>query len=198
VAIVGFGISAAAIVVAPLLLGEQYNWVERSVSESAAQQTTGAWLGRLTLLLSGLATLVVCVTRARVWGAVATTAFALFGFLWALTAIYSTRSWMDGVPFNQREDALHSVFASAMAIICLGALVLVIRGRYASPAWRAATVGLVVAATLLPLGAVLVPECAGVFQRGMFFWTYFWLIRESLHPLVAGKAASRPPLKLME
>lgn len=70
--------------------------------------------------------------------------------MWMLTAIFSTRSWIDEVPFNQLETTLHSVFASAMAIICLGALVLVIQGRYTSVARRITTVGLIMAATLLP------------------------------------------------
>ncbi len=179
-AIVGFGAATVAIIVAPLVLGGGYDWITRSVSESAAQQTEGAWLGRLSLVLSGLSTLAVCVVRARVWGAAATTAFALFGFMWALTAVYSARSWVNGVPYDRLEDAVHSILATGMAIICLGALVLVVWGRYASRAWRLATVGLLAAATLLPLAAVLVPEFAGVFQRVMFLWTYFWFIRETL------------------
>ncbi|GLI29134.1 hypothetical protein ARHIZOSPH14_33760 [Agromyces rhizosphaerae] len=178
-AIAGFIAAALAMLTAPLLLGEGYDWVERSVSESAAQQTTDAWLGRLGLLLSGLAVLLVCIVRARVWGVVATIAFALFGLFWMLTAVYSTESWIASVPREPLENTLHSVFATAMAVICVGALVLVIRGGYASTRWRIATAGLIAAASLLPLAAVVLPAFGGLLQRTMFVVAYAWFVREA-------------------
>jgi succinate-acetate transporter protein len=198
-AIVGFAASATAILAAPLLLGDDYDWITRSVSESAAQQTPGAWLGRLALVLSGLATILVSIVRAREWGALATTAFTLFGLFWTLTAVYSTESWVESTPRDDVESALHSVFATAMAVICLGALVLAVRGRYASGhplsgRWRMATVGLIVAASGLPLGAMLVPTLGGLFQRAMFFVAYAWFTREALFAVSArGQAYSAGP-----
>jgi len=169
-----FALSVALIAIAPALLDGSYSPLANSISEAAAQQTTGAWAARLALLLSGLGVVLACIVRASHWGVVPTAAYALFGLFWMLTAVFSTRSWLDATAFDEFENTLHSVFATAMAVIIVGALVLLATNRTMSVRWRWATWGLVVAATLLPLFGVLVPEFLGVSQRLMFAAAYAW------------------------
>lgn len=186
IALVGFASAACAILFAPILVGADYDWVSRSVSESAAQQTPGSWLARLGLTLSGLAVLLVCIARARHWGVLATVAMTLFGLSWLLTAVYSTESWRPDTPRDPSESALHSVFATAMAVVNVGAVILLVRRRVKTRVWQVATAGLVVAATLLPLAALLLPSVGGLFQRLMFAYAYAWFAREAIW-------AIRPP-----
>lgn len=177
-AVIGLlALAALGLVASPLLLGDGYSIISNSVSESAAQQTPGSWAGRFTLLLSGLAVLLTALLRFRSWGWVATTALTAFGVMWMLTAVFSTRSWVAGTPFDVTEDALHSAFASGMAIIVVGAVAIMFR-RASSAADRWWALGLLVVASALPLAGVLWPEWAGVFQRAMFLLTYAWLVRQ--------------------
>lgn len=108
-------------------LGDGYLIVSNPVSEAAAQQTPGSWAARLTLLLSDLAVLLTALLRFRSWCWVATTAITAFGVMWMLTAVFLNRSRVDGTPFAETEDALHSVFASGMAIIVVGASAIMFR-----------------------------------------------------------------------
>lgn len=170
-----------AVAAAPLLLGLDYDPVRRSISESAAQQTSGAWLGRLGLFLSGLGVLGVTLLRAPVWRAVPTVAIALFGTFWMLTAVFSTASWRTGAAVESSESALHSVLASAMAVIVVATLVIGLRRArdgYPTPAWRTATLLFAAAATFLPLGAAIFPDIGGLLQRLMFLTAYLWFLGE--------------------
>jgi len=187
VAAVGLLLIVAAVVliaVAPLLLDDGYDPLRHSISESAAQFVVMAWAARTALLFSGLAVLAACVVRAAAWGFVATSAFAVFGVCWTLTAAFSTRSWVESAPFVALDDTLHSVFASAMAIIIVGGIALIVSGRTVSTRWRWATLGLVAAATFLPLVGVLYPEVAGLAQRIMFAAAYAWFARELVRVFV--------------
>lgn len=170
-------LATLGLVTSPLLLGDGYSIVTNSVSEAAAQQTPGSWAGRFTLLLSGLAVLLTALLRFRLWGWVATTALTAFGVMWMLTAVFSTRSWVAGTPFHETEDALHSAFASGMAIIVVGAVAIMFR-RASTTADRWWALGLLAVASVLPLAGVLWPEWTGVSQRAMFLLTYVWLGRE--------------------
>lgn len=176
-------LATLGLVALPLLLADGYSIVSNSVSEAAAQQTPGSWAGRLALLLSGLAVLLTALLRLRTWGWVATTAITAFGVMWMLTAVFSTRSWVAGTPFDETEDALHSVFASGMAIIVVGGVAIMLR-RASSAADRWWALGLLVVASVLPLAGVLWTEWAGVFQRAMFLLTYVWLGREATCPFL--------------
>lgn len=145
--------AVVAVALAPLLLGPDYDPIRRSISESAAQQTSGAWLGRLGLFLSGLGVLGVTLLRAPVWHVVPTVTIALFGTFWMLTAVFSTASWRPEAAVESSESVLHSVLASAMAVIVVGTLVIGLRRAkdgYPTPAWRTATLLFAAAATFLP------------------------------------------------
>lgn len=163
--------------------------MQRRASETAAQPTPGSWAARLTLLLSGLAVLLTTLLRFRSWGFVATTALTAFGVMWMLTAVFSTRSWVAGAPFDEVEDALHSVFATGMAILVVGAVAIMVR-RVSSGADRWWALGLLVVASVLPFAEVLWPGLSGVFQRAMVLLTYARLARNVTGSITL--EASRP------
>lgn len=180
VAVVLLVASAVGVFLAPLVLDASYSPVANSISESAAQQTDGAWLARFALAFAGLGVLTTVQVKARRWPTVTALAYGLFGVFWIFTAVFSMRSWIAGAPFEPVEDALHSFFASAMAVVVVGALARAAtswkaRARVAVPALVLAS-----ASTLLPLGGLLWPEVAGVFQRAMFLVAYVYFAFEAV------------------
>lgn len=172
--------SAVGVVLAPQVLDASYSPVANSISESAAQLTGGAWLARFALAFAGLGVLTTVQVKARRWPATTTIAYGLFGAFWILTAVFSMRSWIAGAPFEPVEDALHSFFASAMAVVVVGAL------ARAATSWkgrsRVAVLALVwaSASTLLPLAGLLWPDVAGLFQRAMFLVAYVYFAFEAV------------------
>ena len=172
-------LAALGVLFTPFAMDSGYSWLRNSISETGGQEVTNALLGRSTLFLSGLGVLLVTVLKRRIWNRTATISMALFGLMWCLTAFFSTKSWVQGVPFNEAESITHSVLASAMAIVVLGALAVGFRRSTVSKMDRILGFVLALAATFLPLASLLVPDLAGLFQRIMFLYTYFWFIREA-------------------
>lgn len=174
-----FVIAALAVAVAPLFLGDGYDPLRNSISESAAQGVPSAWVGRLALFASGLGVLLTLALKIRSWSRTASASFAAFGFLWIASSIFSTRSWVPGAAFNSVESSVHSLAASAMAIVVLGALVLAFTKQSVFRIERVLAFGLASAATFLPLASLFAPEFGGIFQRLMFFYAYFWFARQA-------------------
>ncbi len=173
-------LAAFGVVFTPLAMDSGYSWLRNSISETGGQDVTNAWLGRSTLFLSGTGVLLVTVLKGRIWNRTATIAMALFGLMWCLTAFFSTKSWVQSAPFDEAESLTHSILASAMAIVILGALTLGFRRGNVARQDRTFAFLLAFAATFLPLASLLVPDLAGLFQRLMFLYTYFWFIREAV------------------
>jgi len=178
-AICSLALAAIGAIFAPLAMGNGYSWLANSISETGAQGVQNAWLGRTTLALSGVGVLLTTVLRLRSWNRIAVASMSLFGLMWCLTAVFSTRSWDETTPFNATESTIHSVLASAMAIVVLGALAVGLSRRTRSAVERALALSLAAAATFLPLAGVLMPGLAGLFQRVMFLFTYFWFLRQA-------------------
>ena len=177
--IVTFVIAALGILLAPVFLHDEYSILSNSISESAAQNVPTAWIARTALFASGLGVLGVVALKRRSWSRTASISFSVFGTLWIVSSAFSTKSWVTGSSFNELESAIHSVAASAMAIVVLGALVIAFTRQPVRRIERVLAFGLASAATFLPLASLLVPEFGGLFQRLMFFYTYLWFARQA-------------------
>ncbi|MFM6981548.1 MAG: DUF998 domain-containing protein [Microbacteriaceae bacterium] len=177
-ATVALAIAVIGVLTAPLFLHYGYSILSNSISESAAQNVPTAWIARAALFASGLAVLGVVALKSGSWSRSVSISFAIFGTLWIISSVFSTKSWVAEASFNQVESEIHSVAASAMAIIVLGALVLGFTRQPVSPIERVLAFGLAAAATFLPLASYLVPELGGLFQRVMFLYTYLWFARQ--------------------
>ena len=179
IAIAVFVLAALGVVFTPFAMDPGYSWLQNSISETGGQGVTNAWLGRSTLLLSGAGVLIAVVLKRRVWNRTAITSMLLFGLMWCLTAFFSTKSWVQDVPFDNGQSMTHSVLASTMAIVVLGALAVGLRRSKVTTMDRTLAFLLAMTATFLPLASLFVPNLAGLFQRVMFLYTYFWFIREA-------------------
>jgi hypothetical protein len=67
--LVGLCSSAAALAAAPALMPPSYSWISHTMSESAAQGVSGAWLARLGFLLLGLSVMALAFAATPDWGA---------------------------------------------------------------------------------------------------------------------------------
>ena len=179
VSISAFAIAAVGVLVAPVFMHDGYSVLSNSISESAAQNVPTAWIARAALFASGIGVLGAVALKASTWSRATNISFTAFATLWIISSFFSTKSWVSGTPFNAVENAIHSYAASAMAIVVLGALVLTFTKHSASRIDRLLALTLASAATFLPLASLLVPEFGGMFQRLMFFYTYFWFARHA-------------------
>ena len=179
VASVSLVIAAVGVLITPAFLSADYSVLSNSISESGAQGVDGAWLGRLTLLASGIGVLAATASRRGQWNRVALGAMSLFGAMWCLTAAFSTRSWIVDAAYDERESSIHSLLATLMAVVIIGALAVAFSRRTADRTSRALAIVLALAATFLPLAGVIWPQYAGLFQRAMFLYTYVWFFRET-------------------
>ncbi len=178
-AIAAIMLAALGVLLTPSAMDAGYSWLQNSISETGGQGVANAWLGRSTLFLSGTGVLLVTALKWRVWSTTAKFSMALFGTMWCLSAFFSTKSWVSAAPFDVAESIIHSALASAMAIVVLGALALGLRKTNVTKTDGALAFLLASAATFLPLASLLYPDLAGLFQRLMFLYTYFWFIREA-------------------
>jgi hypothetical protein len=178
----GLGLSATALAVAPLLMPESYSWVSNTTSESGAQGTSGAWVARLGFTLFGTAVLALALRRPPGWGPWAARLHGAVGLFLIGCAVFSTRSWVPGAPYDRTEDLLHSVAATAAPFAFVLGLVAgaAARRRSGVPALRPID-GLALGGSILvPLTMAMAPGVEGLVQRAMFAVLYCWYGSEAL------------------
>lgn len=177
-AIIGaFLASIVCLVLAPTVLPDDYSVFVHTVSESAAQGTEGAWLGRTGIFLFGLGVFWLSVSK-RTWALSARIVHGAFGILMIAAAVYSHRPLLEGVPYDQLEDTLHSVAATSMGFaFAIG--VLIVGWRRVS-GWKVIDFIAIAAAVAVPLGMMATTEWAGLWQRVMFAIAYIWYILETV------------------
>lgn len=169
-------VSALALTVAPAAMPTTYSWLRQSISESAGQGVTSAWIARLGFLLFGLTVSWLALHNRRLWPQASRIALGAFGILMISAAAFSTRPWWPGAAFDPTEDLLHSMAASTMGfalVIGLTVRALTRRGDRLGLALDALGI---VASIALPLAMSLLPDWAGLLQRLMFAVVYAWFI----------------------
>jgi hypothetical protein len=189
------GASAAALGLAPLALTEpSYSWVANTTSESAAQGAQGAWVARLAFLLLGLGVLFLSQASRERWVPLGRLLLGSFGVLMIGVAAFSHRHWLPEVPYDQTEDIVHSVAASAAGLaFALGVLVVSAK-RVAITRWqRGFDLFAVTASVLIPLTMSQMADYSGLLQRAMFLTAYVWFGNEALHlgSVVFGAATAK-------
>lgn len=149
-----------AIVIAPAVVPD-YHWVSQSVSETAAQNTPGAWVGRIAfpLLAIGVALLLPGVH----WGAVSRAWYGVFVAGLLAVGVWSHEPYLAGVTFDELEANLHSIAATAMGVAVVNAELF---AAWHTRVWSR----LLLAASYLglPIAMTAHPAWAGVYQRLLF------------------------------
>ncbi|MFU8771132.1 MAG: DUF998 domain-containing protein [Anaerolineales bacterium] len=173
--------SFGSLLAAPLLMPDSYHWIEHTTSESAAQGVEGAWLARMGFLLLGLAVIWLAVIRKVVWPRAAVWMHTAFGVFMVATAAFSVRPWIEGLPYDPIEDALHSFTATAMGFaFAFGVLARLLRRQRADRLGQLLDVVALAASVGIPLIMVYQADIGGLVQRLMFLIAYLWYARETV------------------
>lgn len=185
----GLSASATALAAAPLLMPAGYSWVANTTSESAAQGVPGGWLARLGFVLFGVSVILLAILARVGWGRWATALHGGFGVLMVAAAVFSHRPWLPGQPADTTEDLLHSVAATGMGFVFIGAVVATaVLGRHGG--WRPLDSVAMLAAVAVPLGMSAWPAAGGLLQRLMFAVAYVWYAVEAVRVISARRVIS--------
>jgi putative copper export protein len=160
-----------AIALGPLYTEAGYDWTRHSVSELAAQNTGNAWIMRLGLFSLGSATVFGYFRERGKFNIF----FLSFGFFIALSALLSHKPIIEGRPYSELLDQLHSACASLAGFSAVAGFVL---KAVQTKAWRRKLTyaSIATAYTILPLGMFELPEYQGVFQRIIFGSFILWVL----------------------
>ena len=166
----GVVVAFAAIALGPLYTDPGYSWMRNAVSELAGQETRNAWVMQVGLFAVG-AGIVIDFLRSRHR---ADLPLLLFGIFIALTAVFPHRPFVEGRPFNETLDTLHSIFATLTGLAAVtGAIVRMAVDVRPPRKWLYAT--LATAYTVLPMMMTFIPSLTGVFQRLIFGSFFVWV-----------------------
>ncbi len=166
----------AALIAAHLLAPESYSFVGDTLSELASQSYEHAWVTRSGFMGFGLfLAWQHSSDLVHVQGYWAQALLLLlYGSCIALTAVFSTAPFEDGVAFSEPESFLHSIFATLAGICLAGAMLMA--------AWRAPTqeerwrhVGALAFVTATSALFAALPEYQGVTQRALWIGGGAWL-----------------------
>ena len=181
ISLTGLAASALALALAPLALDPSYDWIRHTTSESGGQGVDGAWVARTGFLLFGLTVLHIAHQNRTAWGTLAAACHRFFGIAMIAVAVYSLRSWQSTVAYDETEDLLHSMAATAMGFaFAFGVVTVAIGQLRQGKSARLLDWVAVAASVALPLGMLERPSIAGLLQRLMFSIAYLWYARASI------------------
>ncbi len=113
-------------------------------------------------------------------------------------AVFSTRPSEEGAAYNEVEDLIHSLAATAMGFsFALGVVAVSLMRVASTTPRRALDATAVLASIAIPLGMLQWPEQAGLLQRVMFAVAYVWFGTEAArrgadHPEMPAGAGPTP------
>ncbi|HEX4950829.1 MAG TPA: DUF998 domain-containing protein [Blastocatellia bacterium] len=173
-------ISLLALLLAPAQMPADYSWIRHTTSESAAQGVQGAWLARLGFMLFGLMVIWLAQSLREEWPTAVRWMQAAFGVFMVGAAVFSKRAWRPEAAYDPVEDALHSFAATAMGFAFTIGVVANLLRRDRDRFGRVIDLSAAVAAVVIPLAMLTLPEWDGLMQRGMFIISYLWFGFEAL------------------
>ncbi len=148
-----------------------------SISQLAAQNYAQAWLVRAGFISFGILVQLAGIGRIRAdrsrW--YREVPIMLYGLAILLSGIFSTNTFIRGVPFSETEAGLHTVFATAAGIALSAAMLLFALTDTPASSRLIHAVALVLIMLLSFLFGAL-PEAAGAIQRLLWVVGFAWLI----------------------
>ncbi|MEZ5175540.1 MAG: DUF998 domain-containing protein [Acidimicrobiia bacterium] len=192
IALALLGTSFACVFLAPLAMPSGYSVLEHSISESAAQGLTNAWIARVGFVSFGLSVILLAATQAVRWSRWGQVAHGIFGVSMLAVAVFSHKPFANG-PFDAFEDSLHSIGASVVGVaFIVGVLLVIVAGGPVSRSRRVFDWFAVAVALVAPPLMLVAPSLAGAFQRAMFGVAYLWYAVEAMTVTDRGVREARP------
>lgn len=181
-------LSATLVLAGAAAMPDGYSWLRHSISESAAQAQQGAWIARLSFVCFGAAVLVLALAARTRWARLACWTQLAFALSMFGAAAFSHAPWLAGVPADEFEDFLHSVFATGMGFaFCAGVAARLAQRGIEGFEGRTLDAIALLAAIVMPWVLASSPSAGGLVQRIMFAIAYLWFGREALFILGASR-----------
>lgn len=171
--------SVMALLIAPVLMPESYDWIVHTTSESGAQGIEGAWLARSGFVLYGIAVLLLVAIK-KDWNPSARFIHTIFGFSMIGNAVFSSRPWLAELPYDVLEDTLHSWMSGLVGTaFTVGVLGVFLQRRKTD--WFSRSVDSIAILTSIIITLIMFGDgegFAGLVQRIMFSVSYLWYAKE--------------------
>jgi hypothetical membrane protein len=103
------------IVIAHIVVGEQYVWYRHSISQLAGQEYAQAWIMRAGFLGFGVLVQIAGIGRIRAAGRYwyRELPIMIYGLSILASGIFSAAPFIEGVAYSEWEAQLHTLFATA-------------------------------------------------------------------------------------
>jgi len=173
--------SIITFIISPFLLPDSYSWVEHTTSQASAQGVEGAWMGRFGFLFLGFGVILLTSLSRRKWSRAAYWFHFSFGVFMIAVAVFSSKSWVEGMRYDPVEDLLHSLFATFMGFsFSFGVFFRAWQRRENSGAIWILDFFAVFSAIVFPLLMGYFPATSGLWQRILFAVAFLWYGKEPL------------------
>ena len=163
-----------AMFILPLFSFGEYSIFENTTSQLGAQNTPNAWIMNLVFILVGFASIVEgWVHLKKYW--FQKFIITIFGLALILTALFQTAPIVEGVPFNDYEDKMHTFFAN---IVGFSFAVFAFSAAFIVRTTGERILALIISIMAIGLSVLMfsVDGYAGILQRTMFIIAFGWLI----------------------
>ncbi len=174
----------AIILTAHFLVPEDYNWLENSISDMAAQQYLYAWIMRTGLITYGAMIAIVmwksyAVQKRRNYGHIA---ILIYGVAVILSGVFSTKPFWNVEQYSELSDLLHSVFAQ-IAGVSFTIAIAIHFFYHNTPGDRRFHLFYFVLVVICSVGVGLaannwIPIGMGLIQRLLYLVSFIWLYQE--------------------
>lgn len=163
-----------AMFILPFFSFTEYSILKNTTSQLGAQNTPNAWIMNLVFILIGFASVIEgWIHLKRYW--FHKFVITIFGLALILTALFQTAPIVEGIPFNDYEDGMHTLFANivgfSFAVFAFSAAFIVRRTRE-----RLLALLICIMAIGLSVLIFSIAGYAGILQRTMFIIAFAWLI----------------------
>jgi hypothetical membrane protein len=158
----------------PFFSAAGYSIIKHTTSELGAQNAPNAWVMNVVFALLGLGSILTGIPRLKGYY-FHQAVVIVFGASLILAGIYSHAPISPDIVFSQREDSLHSLFASTTGLsFTLFAVAYIFITT--EPRQKILALVMAVFATAISLLMFALPDYTGLLQRGMFIVTFGWLL----------------------
>ncbi len=167
-----YGLMVSVVFVLPYFSAEGYSILTHTTSQLGAQNTHNSWIMNFVFFLLALVT---AYKGSIIFKKDLLLLFLvlLFSFSLVMAAIFSHAPISPAVIYSQSEDSLHSLFST---ITGFAFTFFAISYAFSQKAKKRMTaISVAILATVFSILIFKFPELAGIWQRVIFFTTFFWL-----------------------
>jgi len=172
--LIAYIIMLPIVFILPFYSFNSYSILRNTTSHLAAQNTPNAWIMNLVFIFLGAATIVVGWERLKKFW-IHKIILTCFGSALILTAVFQHAPIEHNIPFNIKEDELHSLFAN----ICGWSFVsFAISAAFVETSSKRKILAVVAGVISLTLSILMFTfsDYMGIWQRLIFIISFAWLL----------------------